>query len=421
MSHLRRVDIGFANSPATDAFSRLRVGLPDTLFESTAEYGRSIIVWNHFTSGAASASAHVNDQSAARLTCGTESNAYSVRQTKQYFHYQPGKSQYCVMTFVMGAAVAGVDRRCGYFDAENGIFLEQHGTTDVAIVRRTKTSGSVVDNRVVQGSWNLDRLNGSNNINPSGLTLDLSKGQILVIDLQWLGVGRVRVGLDIGGIVVYLHEFQASNVLSTVYMSTAALPMRYEISNTAVQGSNHTLDAICATVMSEGGFQLGLGYHFGASNGITSIGVTTRRAILSIRPKATFGPSNRVVRGHIQPHELQLLAGTNNGYYELIYNPTLTTGGGALTWTSADAESTVEYCVHGDANAGAFTGGNVIENGYVATGSGSVRSVLESDLSSRIPLTLDQAGANPTALSIVITSMSGTCNANAAINWEEYR
>jgi hypothetical protein len=322
----------------------------------------------------------------------------------------------------MGAAVAGVDRQAGYFDDDNGIFLEQHGTTDVAIVRRTKTSGAVVDNRVVQADWNLDTFDGSGDGgNPSGLLLDLSKTQILLLDLQWLGAGRVRVGFDIGGIKYYAHQFNAANILSLVYMTTAVLPLRYRIANTALQGGNHTMDAICGTVISEAGFTHGLGHHSTANNGTTSIAVTTRRAILSIRPKATFGPSARVVRGRIQPHDFELLVGTNNGLWELVYDPTYATGGGALTWTSAGSESIVEYSVHGDANAGAFTGGSPIESGYAAAGAGSSRLSLAAEIASRLPLVLDQAGANPKTLALVVTSMSGICNAAGTLNWEEFR
>ncbi len=418
MSHLRNVNVAFQDTASLDAFGRLRVGEIDSLFESTAEYGRSTTLWNHFTSGAASTSAHVNNESAVRLTCGTEANAYSIRQSFEYFHYQPGKSQEVVLTFVMGAAVASVDRRVGYFDADNGIFLEQHGTTDVAVVRRTKTSGSVVNNRVVQASWNLDKFDGNG---PSGLTLDLTKAQILVIDLQWLGVGRVRMGFDIDGKVYYCHQFLNANSLTVVYMSTACLPVRYEIANTGAQGSNHTMDAICAALGSEAGYTSGLGYHFGVANGVTTKAVTTRRAIISIRPKATFGPSARVVRGRIQIHAVELLAGTNDGFWELVYAPVYTTGGGALTWTSADAESIVEYSIHADANAGAFTGGAVIEAGYVASGAGAARGNIEADVVARRPLVLDQVGANPIAMALVVTSMTGTCNVGGAINWEEFR
>lgn len=409
------LNVAIPDGPNLDAFSRLRTSHNQTLFDSTLEYDLSPNFWHDLTSGAASAVTHVANESSATLTCGTESNAYCIRQTKEYFHYQPGKSQLVATSFVFGAAATNVVRRVGYFDDQNGIFLEQTGT-DVALVRRTYTSGSAVDNRVVQASWSEDVLDGTGH---SAFTLDLSKVQILVIDLQWLGAGRVRVGFDIDGHIVYAHEFRNANTLDKVYMRTASLPVRYEIRNTALQGGNNTMKQICSMVAAEGGLEREFAYTFSANNGTTATAVTTRRAVLSIRPKATF--NSIAVRNKIIAEVVNMMAGTNNALYEVVYNPTFSTGGGALTWTSADANSTVEYSVHGDANAGAFTGGMVVQSGYLPSGSGVERISQDRLTVTRFPLVLDSAGANPTSLSIVFTATTGTSNCNAAWNWREIR
>ena len=68
--------------------------------------------------------------------------------------------------------------------------------------------------------------------------------------MQWLGVGRVRVGFNINGVIYYAHYFNNANNLGSVYMSTPNLPVRYEVSST---GGSVTLDQICCTVQSEGG------------------------------------------------------------------------------------------------------------------------------------------------------------------------
>lgn len=413
----RQQVVVIGDGPNLDAFSRLRVSDPHSLFSSSAEYGRSTLFWQTVTSGALSAATHLNNKSAVELTCGTEANAYCYRQTYQYFHYAPGKSQLVVNTFTMGAAVANVVRRVGYYDAENGILFEQNGTTDIAIVRRSKATGSIVDTRVVQSAWNLDKLDGTGT---SGITLNLSKAQILVIDLQWLGMGRVRVGFDIGGAIVYAHEFRNANSLTTVYMTTASLPIRFEIYNTGAQGGVNTLEQVCSMVMSEGGVQEESSYHFAANNGITAVSVSTRRAVISIRPTATYGPSSRVNRATFSPHEIAILVGTKDILWELVYNPTFTTGGGSLTWSTI-SESGIEYCVHGDANAGAFTNGNVIESGYAQAGSGSSKNEISAGIASKFPITLDYAGSNPRAMSLACTAFSGTATVNASIAWSELR
>jgi hypothetical protein len=286
----------------------------------------------------------------------------------------------------------------------------------VAVVRRSSVSGAAVDTRVVQSSWNRDKLDGTG---PSGLTLDLTKGFILAIDLLWYGYGRVRVGFLINGLHIQVHEFTAANVIAVPYMKTASLPIRYEIANTAVQGGNNTMTQSCAAVMTEDGTQDEPGLFFSASTGVASVAVTTRRAVISIRPKTTFGPSAKVNRIPITLEAFSALTGTNDAFYEVVYNPTFT---GTPVWVDPTLESAVEYSLHGDAAAGAITGGIVVQSGYLGSGTGVARlAVLQAPLLSKLPLTLDAAGATPLAVSLVITSMTGTSNNAAAVSWKEVR
>lgn len=408
------------DGPNLDAFSRLRISNYRSQFEQTLEFGVGQLFWNTTSSGGSSAIAHDPDTSTVVLTCGTESDAYVIRQTYDYFRYRPGKSHFFTMTGVFGSPISGVVRRCGFYDTDDGIFFEQTGT-DYAFVVRTSTSGTTSDTvRIAQASWNLDPLDGTG---PSSITLDGSKGFVLVVDLQWLGFGRVRCGFDINGQIIYVHEFVHANSSSLPYMKTANLPLRYEIRNTSAQGSTHTFRQSCASVGVEGGGALEeRALNFSVGHGTTVIGVTTRRAILSIRPKATVGPSSKVNRININADTFSILTTGNDAYFEIVYNPTLTTGGGALTWGDPHAQSAIEYCLHGDANAGAFTGGIVLTSGYISSGLGaSALAVVQAELKSKLPLTLDMNGENPIVLSIAVTSMTGTSNNSAALSWAEIR
>ena len=172
---------------------------------------------------------HSPNDSGVILSGTTASGSTSIRQTFEYYRYQPGRSQQVLMTGVMGAKKTNVRQRIGLFDANNGLFFEQDGT-NLKVVRRTKTSGVVVDNAVFQSAWNIDHLDGAGK---SGILLDMSKAQIFVIDFEWLGVGRVRFGFNINGITYYCHQIFNANNLTTVYMQTANLPLRYELQNTA--------------------------------------------------------------------------------------------------------------------------------------------------------------------------------------------
>lgn len=405
------VAVSIADGAYLDAFSRLRTSEAVTIFDNQFEYDTSPLLWEYTTVGGGTAT-HLPNESSVRLRVSTGATDSVIAQTRGYHRYQPSKSQMIVMTGVLGAGATNVRRRIGLYDNNNGIFC-QLSEGNLSFVLRSFATGSSVDTSVGQASWNLDKLDGSG---PSGITIDPSKSQIFVLDLQWLGVGRVRCGFYMNGKIIYAHEFLNSNKVSTVYMTTANLPLRYEISNLAVTTTTHDLIAICQSVISEQGVEFERSNQFSASNGTTSIAVTTRRAILSVRPAATF--NSIVNRGRIAPMLTEILATTNAAFFEIVYNPTFT---GTPTWTAANASSIVEYSVHGDAAAGAFTAGLVVQSGFIPVGSPVSRELNVRALLSKLPLVLDAAGTNPIALSIVITSLSGTSNVQASIDWQEHR
>lgn len=402
-----------ANTPSIDAFARWRVSQPTTLFDYASQYDIGPLFWDTSVVGAGSAT-HLPNQSATQLSTGSGTSGDScVRQTFEYFRYQPGKSQLAVLTANIGAKKTGVRQRCGYYDAQNGVFFEQDAT-DLKVVTRTFTSGVAVDNAVAQSAWNVDKLDGTG---PSGITLDTSDDNIYWADMEWLGVGQVRFGIySPNGYPIVCHEFQNANALTVVYMTTANLPLRYEITNTGAAAGATTMTQICSTVISEGGAQYERAYEFGAANGIVTRAVTTRRAILSIRPKATF--NSIVNRGKISPSGIDLTADTNDCFWELVYNPTFT---GTPVWTSADANSITEFSTHGDAAAGAITGGIVIDSGYVPAGAEGARGSAQQPILNKYPLTLNAAGSGPKSLALVCTSFTGTSTDAGAIHWEEIR
>ena len=397
----------YGDTATLDAFGRLRISNPVTLFDSQQQYNDNPLTWGTTLTGSGT-STHLPNESSVRMRCTTASGDKVVRQTHKYFRYQSGKSLLLIMTGVMGALKTNTRQRIGYFDANNGIFFEQDGT-NLKVVRRTFTSGAAVDNAVNQSSWNIDKMDGTG---ISGITLDMSKSQIFLIDIEWLGVGRVRMGVVIDGKIYYCHQFLNANNLSLVYMTTANLPLRYELENTGTSVSTTDLIQICQTVISEGGFELTRGIHHSANSGTTSIAVTTRRAVLTIRPKATFNSISN--RGLIVPEDINTLVTTNNALIEIVYNGTL---GGTPSWTSAGSNSIVEYDVAGTT----VTGGEIISSYYIAAGSGNNANVLKSGLAVSVvtALALNFDGTTQDTFSVVVTSMSGTANITTSVDWFE--
>ena len=205
--------IGAGDSASIDAFSRLRVSDPQTLFDSKQIFDNQPAFWNEAeTSGSGTSTAHSVNRASTTLSVTADTAGTRVRQTYRRFNYQPGKSQLIFQTFSMMDSTTGITKRLGYFDDNNGIFLQSKDGV-MSIVKRSYVTGSAVDTVVNQSDWNLNKLDGSDR-NP--VSLSPEKANILVVDLEWLGVGRVRVGFVIDGMVFYAHEFSHANSINSV-------------------------------------------------------------------------------------------------------------------------------------------------------------------------------------------------------------
>ena len=348
------VSIGGTN---TDAFGRLRVSEPYTLFDSQSRYASD----NQFdtaTTGTGSTTFNTNQSSVSLAVTGGGVGSV-VRQTYRVFPYQPGKGLLVLATFVMdNGTSANLNQKVGYFNTQNGVFFQRTAGVN-SFVLRTNTTGTPSDARAVtQANWNGDKLDGTGE---SGLTLDLTKPQILWMDFEWLGVGSVRCGFIINGAYIVCHTFDTANVYgTTVYMTTAILPVRYEITTTTAAVAA-TLTQICSSVISEGGFEQ------------TSIDHVARRTTVftNITTAATFFPivSIRLASGRtgavVLPNRVQFLPLTNQNYeVVLLKNPTLT---GATWAATVPSDSNVEYDVAATAISAI---GTIVQTDYV-TSSGS--------------------------------------------------
>tara|TARA_R110002167_G_C12707228_1_gene655085 strand:- start:2457 stop:3683 length:1227 start_codon:yes stop_codon:yes gene_type:complete len=391
--------VAMGDSPSLDAFSRMRVSQPVTIFDSILKYDKRDDLWYEQLTGGAT-SIHSFDNASIVATVTTSGDKV-VRQSRLWTRYQPGKSQLTLMTFNLvppGSPTTGVRRRVGHFNEDNGVYFEQRDGV-IAWVKRSNTSGTPVESRIEQADWNLDKF----------ADLDTSKTQILVVDLQWLGVGRVRVGFDVDGVIRYVHEFLHANIETTVYMTTAQLPLRYELEAITTPQGPASMRIICSMVSSEGGVQLQLGVPHTANSGAPASSSGTLIPLLSIRPKTTFqGEINRIQT--IQ-RSLQVL-NTGNGTAEvhLIWDGVLT----GAAFASVEADSTMEF----DTAATAITGGHDVQSFYVSATNQADASLI-ADIVGGLTLTNDIAGINPTPLTIAITN-HGNITAAAAMSWQEY-
>jgi hypothetical protein len=341
----------FQEEQNIDAFGRGRVSMPYTLGDYKHLYGLDPNFIDYVVNGGTVA--FQQNQACARLTTSSNSSSRVVHQTKFYHHYMPGKSQVILSSFNFYAATANVTKRTGYYDDDNGIFLEQAGDGTLTWVIRSYVTGAPQERRFTQSQWNQDKCDGTG---PSGFNIDITKTQLIWIDFQWLGVGRVRCGFVHDGEYVFAHEFNNSNNLATVYISSPNLPVRCEIVNVGTTTGAY-FDQICSTVMSEGGY-VEAGQDWAVSNTPRLLTSGQTLPIMAIRLKNTFRTyRNRMI---IRMGNLNMFSDGENIKWRLIKLPDssqLT----ETTWISVDDDSGVEYNV----DCTAFTDGDEIDNGWV--------------------------------------------------------
>lgn len=384
---------------SADAFGRLRVSPPVTIFDSQHRYEKNGL-FDESVAGSATVT-YSSNESTVLMNVTSASGDEVVRQSLRSFAYQPGKSLLVMSTFVMPTAHANVRCRVGYFSTENGVFLERSGTS-VSFIRRSYASGGVVDQAVAQASWNGDKLDGTG---PSGYTLDLTKSQILWQDFEWLGVGSVRIGFVINGKFIVAHTFHHANSLSVVYMTTAILPIRYEITNTGATDGGRTMRQICSTVISEGGYEKKVKLQVARMTAANTNVGTTLVPLLSLRLDPNRLNAVVIPDGY---RVLPTASASTTFEIQLVKNATLT----GPSWAQTTSNN-VEF----DTTATAITGGTIVDSAYVRESTLTSSSVSNSeDYNFDLQFGSTIAGVSDT-YTIAARTLSGTHSAVATFSF----
>lgn len=391
------------NAFRTDMFGRTKISEPVTLFDSVHRYKPSGD-YSDTTTGTASVTYNAN-QSTELLTIGTASGDKVTRESKRVFPYQPGKSLQVMQTFVFAPAKTNLRQRAGYFSRQNGYYLEQDGT-NVYLVRRSYITGEVINTRIPQSEWNVDKLDGTG---PSDVVLDLSKAQIFFSEYEWLGAGSVRLGFAIDGSFVVAHQFNHANRVDSVYITTASLPVRYEIENLGTTSSSSSLKQICTTVISNGGYQRRTESWSAARTSIVNVS-SDFYPLVSIRMAS--GRTDSV----IIPSSLDILPIAQGNYeWALIRNATITGG----TWTNhSPSTGNVEYNIA----ATSMTGGTAVLQGLLSASNQANSSVKLDGNLQRWDLQLGRTNADTPVsdtMTLAIRSLGGTQSAIGSISWSD--
>lgn len=359
--------VATTNQAGLDAFARQRISQPFTLNDYKHLYGLDPNFID-LTSNGATISFQAN-QACARLQTTSNSSSSAIHQTKMYHHYMPGKSQLILSSFCFYNPTVNVTKRTGYFDGYNGIYLEQRGDGVLAFVIRSDVSGTPTETRISQfggvyGAEDIGWADPCDGSGPSGFNLLVDKTQLLSIDFQWLGVGRIRMGFAHNGDYIQACQFNGTNHLSTVYMSNPNLPVRCEIFNTGDTSGGY-FDQICSTVVSEGGYvESGQDWALLSPSfrTLATSGATQTLPVLAIRLKNTFnGYPNRMLA---RLGEVFVFSESGNVEYQIVKLPgSANLTGGAGTWTPVNGNSGIEY----RADATGYSSSEVLGVGFSAS------------------------------------------------------
>ena len=388
----------------TDLFGRIKTSDPYTVFDSTHRYSKG----DDFSEEIVGTSSvtYLPNESTVSLNVNTASGDKVTIESYKVFPYQPGKSLQVMQTFVFAAPKANLRQRAGYFSRQNGFYLEVDGL-NVYLVKRSYVTGAVVETRVPQSQWNIDQLNGDG---PSDLVLDLSKAQIFWSEYEWLGVGSVRLGFAIDGYFVPVHIFNHANTTTSVYITTASLPVRYEIENTGATASSSSLKQICVSVISNGGYshEDAVIHTIGRETAV-SVG-TNYYPLIAIRLNS--GRTDAV----ILPTYVDIASSSaGEGLWGLIKNPTSITGG---TWVTDPYTGNLEYNI--SATAMAQNGAVSRRKFFYATNQAAAES--ESNDLGTWDLQLGRTNSDSPVSDVYVLAfktMTGTMNMRALLGWHD--
>ncbi len=416
-----------------DSFGKMRVSNPNTLLDLRFPgqtsgnydfYSNNLQIDKQF-----SGITGTYGNSKLVMSGAAGATSYYISQSRNYCVYQPGKSLLFMASSVINPGDIGFTNRLGYYDNDiptggpittpinvrNGLFFQHNGTNCFVGL---KDDGETL---VPQSSWNIDKMDGTGS---SKIVLDFTKAQLFVIDVEWLGVGRVRYGFYAFGQIVYCHQITNINVLTKPYTNNINLPVCFTMQGLTGSGTG-SFTQICSTVISEGGYNP-VGRPFSVSSSGIATTANTETPILAIR--ASGNASTNYKHQTIIPTNISAFDTSNTSVdllrLRLYLGGDSPNSGGTISWNQVNASySIAEYSAGASitAGGGSFTTGNsiVLSESYF---SGKNNIALSQGLENVFSNLITQVTSNILNQSdiLVITILpSATGTVYAEIDWNE--
>jgi hypothetical protein len=383
--------------------NRFKISPYQTVFFNTFQYGKETDVWDESITGTASATWNQYSSNII-MQVGSAAGSKVVRQTKNVMRYIPGRGATLTFAIKLESPVAGVRRRFGLFDDNNGVYFEDNGGV-YSYVIRSNVTGTVQETRVYRDDWNGEKFDGNG---WTGVTADPTKQQMISINYEWYGAGLVQFNWLMKNETIHSHTFDNANTNNGVWCSTPFLPIRVEIENVTGAAGTHYLYQGSNSLIQEGEPEK-LGTLLSIANpitGTTMANANTFYPIISLRLKSNNLSAVMLLRS--------LQAATNdntNVYWKLLENTTLTGG----TWVDhPDSNSFMQYNI----TATALTGGTTLLNGFTV-GGGS--SLIEVDNKASLQLGRSSLGSVSDTYTLACASPNTNKSALAVLNWIEQR
>ena len=383
--------------------NRLKVAPFQTVFFNTFQYGKETDVWDERIVGVATATHNVSSSNIV-MQVGSTAGSKVIRQTKNVMRYIPGRGATLAFAVRLDTPQVGIRRRFGLFDDNNGAYFEDDGGT-YSYVLRSSTSGIVTETRVTRDDWNGEKFDGNGY---TGVIADPTKQQMISINYEWYGAGKVQFNWLMKNETIASHTFENSNTLDKVWCSTPFLPIRLEIENVTGVAGTHYLYQGSNSLIQEGEPEK-LGILVSIANPITGTTMSSSNTfypIVSIRLKSDELSAVMLLRS------LQTATNDNtNIYWKLLENATNTGG----TWVDhPDPNSFMQYNI----TQTATTGGTTLLNGFVVGGGAALINIYD-----KAAIQLGRSGIGTISDTYTLACASPNTNkaALAVLNWIEQR
>src|SRR3989338_3725794 len=137
-------------APLYDVFGRMMIGKSKIMFASTLR--SSYLADIQFdTLATGSGTATYNSTEASYTLTVTTAVGSIIKQTYQRFQYIPSKAQTIYISAILGNQESEVVSRLGYYDTDNGMYIQSSGGV-ISVGIRSDTSGDPVDTTVEQAN-----------------------------------------------------------------------------------------------------------------------------------------------------------------------------------------------------------------------------------------------------------------------------